>query len=70
MAVLFLLAATAYAVFQVPYVTMPAEMTEDPAERGRVLGRRVGFLGVAILLSGASAPRSPTPTATARRATG
>ncbi|MET9650829.1 MFS transporter [Streptomyces sp. NPDC006460] len=55
-AVLFLLAATAYAVFQVPYVTMPAEMTEDPAERGRILGWRVGFLGVAILLSGALAP--------------
>nr|WP_324789513.1 MFS transporter [Streptomyces sp. H51] len=54
--VLFLLAATAYAVFQVPYVTMPAEMTEDPGERGRVLGWRVGFLGVAILLSGALAP--------------
>ncbi|MFF4248449.1 MFS transporter [Streptomyces sp. NPDC001822] len=53
---LFLLAATAYAVFQVPYVTMPAEMTEDPRERGRVLGWRVGFLGVAILLSGALAP--------------
>jgi GPH family glycoside/pentoside/hexuronide:cation symporter len=55
-AVFFLLAATAYAVFQVPYVTMPAEMTEDPAERGRVLGWRVGFLGAAILLSGALAP--------------
>ncbi|BAU87788.1 major facilitator superfamily MFS_1 [Streptomyces laurentii] len=47
-AVLFLCAATAYAVFQVPYVTMPAEMTEDPVERGRVLGWRVGFLGAAI----------------------
>ncbi|WP_392670511.1 MFS transporter [Streptomyces sp. LN785] len=55
-AVLFLLAATAYAVFQVPYVTMPAEMTEDPAERGRILAWRVSFLGVAILLSGALAP--------------
>lgn len=55
-AVLFLLAATAYAVFQVPYVTLPAEMTEDAGERGRVLGWRVGFLGVAILLSGALAP--------------
>lgn len=55
-ALLFLLAATAYAVFQVPYVTMPAEMTDDPGERGRVLGWRVGFLGVAILLSGAVAP--------------
>ncbi|GGV48869.1 MFS transporter [Kitasatospora herbaricolor] len=55
-AVVFLLAATAYAVFQVPYVTMPAEMTEDDAERGRMLGWRVGFLGAAILLSGAVAP--------------
>lgn len=55
-AVVFVLAATGYAVFQVPYVTMPAEMTEDPAERGRILGWRVGFLGVAILLSGALAP--------------
>ncbi|MFJ4986102.1 MFS transporter [Streptomyces sp. NPDC088732] len=55
-AVFFLLAATAYAVFQVPYVTMPAEMTEDTGERARVLGWRVGFLGVAILLSGALAP--------------
>ncbi|MFD8731909.1 MULTISPECIES: MFS transporter [unclassified Streptomyces] len=55
-AALFLLAATAYAVFQVPYVTMPAEITEDPAERRRVLSWRVGFLGAAILLSGALAP--------------
>ncbi|MFC9331791.1 MFS transporter [Kitasatospora sp. NPDC057015] len=55
-AVLFLLAATAYAVFQVPYVTMPAEMTEDEGERGRMLAWRVGFLGAAILLSGALAP--------------
>ncbi len=55
-AALFLLAATAYAVFQVPYVTMPAEITDDPAERRRVLSWRVGFLGAAILLSGALAP--------------
>lgn len=55
-AVFFLLAATAYAVFQVPYVTLPAEMTDDPDERGRVLAWRVGFLGAAILLSGAAAP--------------
>lgn len=55
-AALFLLAATAYAVFQVPYVTMPAEITDDPAERRRVLSWRVAFLGAAILLSGALAP--------------
>ncbi|HWM39308.1 MAG TPA: MFS transporter [Streptomyces sp.] len=55
-AVLFMLAATAYAVFQVPYVAMPAEMTGDSGERGKLLAWRVGFLGVAILLSGAVAP--------------
>ncbi|QPP06429.1 MFS transporter [Streptomyces bathyalis] len=55
-ALLFLLAATSYAVFQVPYVAMPAEMTDESAERGRLLAWRVGFLGVAILLSGAAAP--------------
>ena len=55
-AVLFMLAATAYAVFQVPYVAMPAEMTDDSGERGKLLAWRVGFLGVAILLSGAVAP--------------
>jgi glycoside/pentoside/hexuronide:cation symporter, GPH family len=55
-ALLFMLAATAYAVFQVPYVAMPQEMTDDSAERGRMLALRVGFLGAAILLSGAVAP--------------
>nr|WP_206322780.1 MFS transporter [Streptomyces sp. HNM0575] len=55
-AVLFMLAATAYAVFQVPYVAMPAEMTDETGERGRLLAWRVGFLGAAILLSGAVAP--------------
>jgi GPH family glycoside/pentoside/hexuronide:cation symporter len=55
-AVLFMLAATAYAVFQVPYVVMPAEMTDDTGDRGRLLAWRVGFLGAAILLSGAVAP--------------
>lgn len=69
-AVLFLLAATAYAVFQVPYVTMPAEMTEDPDERARVLGWRVGFLGVAILLSGALAPAVAHENGDTPRATG
>ncbi|RAJ63369.1 GPH family glycoside/pentoside/hexuronide:cation symporter [Streptomyces sp. Amel2xB2] len=55
-AALFMLAATAYAVFQVPYVVMPAEMTHDTGERGRLLAWRVGFLGAAILVSGAVAP--------------
>ncbi|MEU6843059.1 MFS transporter [Streptomyces sp. NPDC046716] len=55
-AVLFLLTASAYAFFQVPYVALPAELTDDPDERARVMSWRVAFLAVAILLSGAVAP--------------
>ncbi|MEV3860093.1 MFS transporter [Streptomyces sp. NPDC050095] len=55
-AVLFLLTASAYACFQVPYVALPAELTADPDERARVMSWRVAFLAVAILLSGAVAP--------------
>ena len=54
--VAFLLCATAYSVFQVPYVALPAELTGDYAERTRLLTWRVAILAVAILLSGATAP--------------
>lgn len=52
----FLLCATAYALYQVPYVALPAEMTDDPAERTRLMTRRIAVLAVAILISGAGAP--------------
>ncbi|GAB4065087.1 MFS transporter [Angustibacter speluncae] len=55
-AVAFLLAASAYAFFQVPYVAMPAEITDDYAERTRLMTWRVAVLALAILVSGASAP--------------
>jgi GPH family glycoside/pentoside/hexuronide:cation symporter len=54
--VLFLACATAYAFFQVPYVAMPAEMTDDYAERTRLMTWRVALLALTILLTGASAP--------------
>ncbi|WP_229054786.1 MFS transporter [Aeromicrobium sp. Leaf350] len=54
--VTFLLCATAYAFFQVPYVAMPAELTLDYDERTRLMTWRVAILAVAILLSGATAP--------------
>lgn len=41
-AVLYLVCASAYAFFQVPYMAMPAEMTADPdgsARGGRPVGR-------------------------------
>ena len=55
-AVLFLACASAYAFFQVPYVAMPAEITDDYAERTRLMTWRVAVLALAILASGAGAP--------------
>ncbi len=52
----FLLCATAYSAFQVPYVALPAELTDDYTERTRLLTWRVAVLTLAILASGATAP--------------
>lgn len=53
---LFLLCATAYAFFQVPYFAMPAEMTQDYRERTALMTPRVAIIALAILISGATAP--------------
>ena len=52
----FLACATAYAFFQVPYVSMPAEITDSYAERTRLMTWRVAILALTIMLAGASAP--------------
>jgi glycoside/pentoside/hexuronide:cation symporter, GPH family len=54
--VLFLACATAYAFFQVPFVAMPAEITDSYVERTRLMSWRVALLALTILVSGASAP--------------
>src|SRR3954447_23129942 len=54
--VMFLACATAYAFFQVPFVAMPAEITDSYDERTRLLSWRVALLALTILVSGASAP--------------
>ena len=54
--VVFLACATAYAFFQVPYVAMPAEMTDDYGERTRLMTWRVAILALAILVSGGLSP--------------
>jgi Na+/melibiose symporter-like transporter len=54
--VAFMAAATAFAVFQVPYIAMPAEITDDVEERTTLMSWRVAFLSMAILLAGAGAP--------------
>jgi glycoside/pentoside/hexuronide:cation symporter, GPH family len=53
---MFLLCATAFAFFQVPYNALPAELTDDPTERTRLTAWRIAVLAIAILVSGAGAP--------------
>ncbi|MGN6754399.1 MAG: MFS transporter [Intrasporangium sp.] len=55
-AVAYLACATAYAFFQVPYVAMPAEITDDYDERTRLMTWRVAVLALAILVSGGASP--------------
>jgi GPH family glycoside/pentoside/hexuronide:cation symporter len=54
--IIFLLCATAYALFQVPYVAMLAEITTDYHERTRLMTWRMAALALTILLCGAGAP--------------
>ncbi|WP_037305158.1 MFS transporter [Amycolatopsis orientalis] len=54
--VAFLLCATAYAFFQVPFNALPAELTDSAEERTKLTSVRIGFLAVAILVSGGGAP--------------
>ncbi len=55
-AVAFLLAATAYSPYQVTYVALPAEMTDDKEARTRIVSWRIVALTVGILLAGGLAP--------------
>ncbi|MFT3798021.1 MFS transporter [Microbacterium sp.] len=52
----FLLTATAFSLFQVPYIALPAELTDRYDERTRLLTWRVVVLTFAILLFGAGGP--------------
>ena len=54
--VAFILASTAFALFQVPYIALSAELTDSSAERSTLMAVRVAFLTIAILLAGALAP--------------
>ncbi|WP_430645669.1 MFS transporter [Agromyces sp. GXS1127] len=52
----FLATATAFSLFQVPYIALPAELTDDYDARTRLLTWRVVLLSLAILLFGAGGP--------------
>ncbi|MFE9809934.1 MFS transporter [Streptomyces sp. NPDC005548] len=55
-AVTFVLAASAFALFQVPYVALPTEMSAVPAVRTRIMVWRIVFLTLGILMAGGAAP--------------
>src|SRR4029078_12574692 len=52
----FTLTATAFSLFQVPYIALPAELTPSYDERTSLLTWRVVVLPLAILLFGAGGP--------------
>ncbi len=52
----FLLAATAFSLFQVPYIALPAELVANYDDRTRLLSARVIVLTLAILAFGGGAP--------------
>lgn len=45
--------STGYSLFNVPYMTMPSEMTDGYHERTRLLGYRMVFVSIGQVLSGA-----------------
>lgn len=51
-----LLYATGYTLFGIPYLAMPAEMTDDYHERSRLMSARTVCLTLGILAGGALAP--------------
>lgn len=54
--VAFIAAATFFSMFQIPYIALPAELTNGTKERTRLLTWRVVVLTLAILLFGAGGP--------------
>ena len=54
--VAFVAAATFFSMFQIPYIALPAELTNGYKERTRLLTWRVVVLTIAILLFGAGGP--------------
>lgn len=54
--VFFLLSAVTYSLFQVPYIALPAELTDGYDERTRLISVRIAVLAATILLVGAGGP--------------
>ena len=56
-AVILLLYATAFTLFNVPYLTMPAEMTTRPDERTLIMSQRIFFSTLGVLMISTIGPQ-------------
>ncbi len=56
MTAVYLLLNTGYSMFSVPYLTMAAEMSDQPHERTKIMGFRNACLALGLLVGGALAP--------------
>ncbi|MCB2114507.1 MAG: MFS transporter [Parvularculaceae bacterium] len=54
--IIYILSATAYTIFAVPYLSMPAEMSEDADERASIMAYRMSFAMTGVLAGAALAP--------------
>jgi GPH family glycoside/pentoside/hexuronide:cation symporter len=54
MAAALVIYSTGYSLFNVPYMTMPSEMTDGYHERTKLLGYRMVFVSIGQVLSGAA----------------
>ncbi|MGB5953630.1 MAG: MFS transporter [Ornithinimicrobium sp.] len=54
--IFFVLATSSFSLFQVPYIALPAELTDGYRERTRLMSWRIATLTLTILLVGAGGP--------------
>jgi Na+/melibiose symporter-like transporter len=52
----YFVSATAYSIFAVPYLSMPAEMSPDEGERAAIMTYRMTFAMAGVLIGAAAAP--------------
>jgi len=54
--ILYAISATAYTLFSVPYITIPAEISKDTRERTTIMSFRTAFVMLGILIGSALPP--------------
>lgn len=65
--VIYVLAATAFELFDIPYLAMPSEMSASPRQRTRIMGWRIIATTLGVLVAGALAPMAVSSAGGGRR---